>query len=117
MHDDDVQRLRTAIADVWDSGGRRFVTVEDADDEDAFVQYIDGQVNVAWPFEDEPEIVLEKVGAQLPGAAFVASYTPGATAILAVGDLLQDEVVTLVARLVERVLEADEVAVRVDSDR
>ena len=104
MHEDDLRRLHAAIADVWESGGRRFVT-------------IDGQINLAWPFQDEPGETLADLGAPLPGAAFVASWAPGGTAILGVGDLLQDEVVALLESLVDDVLEADEVAVRVDADR
>ena len=111
MHEDDLRRLHAAIADVWESGGRRFVTIG-IDEIKLWAR-----INLAWPFQDEPGETLADLGAPLPGAAFVASWAPGGTAILGVGDLLQDEVVALLESLVDDVLEADEVAVRVDADR
>jgi hypothetical protein len=117
MHEDAVLRMRQALADVWDSGGRRFVTIEDVVDDAYFLQYVDGQLNVAWPFESEPELELEDAGVELPDGVSLLSWAPRGTLILAVGDLLLDDVVDLVENLLDRVLEVDDVAVRIDSDR
>lgn len=117
MHEEAVLRLRAALAEVWASHGRRFLTIEDADDDSRFVQYLDGQLNVAWPFDDEPEELLERLGIRLSAASFVLAWTPGGTAILAVGDLLQEDVAALLEEIVDEALECGDVHVRVDSDR
>ena len=117
MHEHGVHRLREALAEVWDSGGRRFVTIEDGHDEDVFVQYIDGQLNVSWPFEADPNTELPRLGAPLPGGVFVISWAPRGTVILAVGDLLLDDVADLVDRILDRVLEAGDPTARVHADR
>ena len=109
--------MTEALVEVWDSGGRRFVTVEDAEDDAYFLQYVDGQLNVAWPFDSEPESALAALGSDLPEGAFVLSWAPRGTLQVAVGDLLLDDVSDLMELLLDRVLEVDAVVVRVESDR
>ena len=46
VRDRHVQQVRAALSEVWSSGGRRFATFEDVDDEAHFVQYLDGQLTV-----------------------------------------------------------------------
>ena len=117
VRDRHVQQVRAALSEVWSSGGRRFATFEDADDEECFVQYLDGQLNVAWPWDREPEIVLRSAQVALPGSAFVISWTAFGTAQLAVGDLLLDDVAALIVRILTRVFDAWELEDRVDDDR
>ncbi len=113
----DRERLRSTLAEVWTSGGRRFATFEDEGDDDVFVQYFDGQLNVAWPLERDPAAELPRRGAALTGGAFVISFAPGETALLAVGDLTLDEVARLIERILERVLGATDIVCRTDADR
>jgi hypothetical protein len=117
MHDEALTRLVRALEEVWDSGGRRFVTVEDTADEGVFLQYLDGQLNLAWPFDEAPTEILAEAGVSVPEGTFVLSWQPRGTAILAVGDLRVEAVADLVEDLLDDVLEADEVAIRVESDR
>jgi len=117
VQDQHVHQAREALAEVWDAGGRRFATFEDRDDEDRFVQYLDGQLNVAWPFDREPDAVLRSARVALPGTAFVISWTAFGTAQIAVGDMLLDDVASLIVRIMTRVFEAWEFESRVDQDR
>jgi hypothetical protein len=117
VRDMHVQQVREALSEVWGSGGRRFATFEDADDENHFVQYLDGQLNVAWPRERSPEDALRSARVALPGSAFVISWTAFGTAQIAVGDLLLDDVAALIVRILTRVFDAWEIEDRIDDDR
>ena len=117
VRDRHLQQVRIALAAVWDAGGRRFATFEDADDDERFVQYIDGQLNVSWPFDRSPDEVLLAAQVALPGASFVIGWTPRGTAQLAIGDLLLDDAAALIVRLLTRVLDAWEITDHVDDDR
>ena len=117
VRDRHVQQVREALSEVWGSAGRRFATFEDAEDEERFVQYLDGQLNVAWPFDRSPQDVLRASRVALPGSSFVLAWTPFGTAQIAVGDLLLDDVAALIVRLLTRVFDAWELEDRVDEDR
>ncbi len=117
---DTLAAVSAALASVWTSQGRSFATFEHEDDDALFVQYVDGVLNVAWPFEREPAERLRRDGVTLPAGGRVAAWTPGATAQLAVGDARAGEVAEFVLRLFERVLAPDgraRLVTRIDADR
>jgi len=117
VRDHHVELVRNALSEVWDAGGRRFATFEDGDDDEHFVQYLDGQLNVAWPYDREPGDVLRSARVPLPGSAFVIAWTAFGTAQIAVGDMLLDDVAGLIVRIMTRVFDAWEFDARVDRDR
>ena len=117
VQDQHIHQVRDALSQVWDAGGRRFATFEDLENEEHFVQYIDGQLNVAWPYDREPGDVLRSARVGLPGSAFVVSWTAFGTAQFAVGDLRLDDVAVFIIRLLTRVFGAWEFEDRVDDDR
>ncbi len=115
-----IEPIREALAAVWSSGGRQFVTFEAGGDEDSFVQYLDGQLNIAWPLDDDPATTLAALGAPLPTGAFHLAWAPHATAHVAVGALLLDQVAAFVLALLQAVHELEPgegVTVRIDADR
>lgn len=125
-----MRRARDAIRDglsrVWDSGGRRFVTFElvrdGRPDAHAWVQWIDGQVNLAWPREDDPADALPRLGVRLPAGASAMSHRPAdrdapGNAIVHAFDVRIDDVAEFIDRWFVRVLDAPshyEVEARVD---
>ena len=111
------ERIRDGLERVWHAHGRSFLTIEDAGDEERFVQFLDGQLNVAWPFDDDPAELLPRRRAAPPAGVRVLSWRPGGTFVAHTGDLRLDETAEWVARLLERVLDVDDVAVRVEADR
>lgn len=102
--------IREGLARVWDSGGREFVTFELSDggraDPDLWVQWLEGEVNAAWPRDDDPRTGLPRLGVPLPPGAFVASHVPGGNAIVNVLDCRIDDVAEFVDRWFDRVLDA-----------
>lgn len=89
---------------VWDTQGALFATFEAAEDEDAFVQYIDGMLHVRWPFEDEVDDLLDEIELDLPEQAFIASEDVGHSLEIAVGDVLAPEIADFIVALFDRLL-------------
>ena len=106
--------IRHGLAEVWSSQGRRFVTFETAErgapQDDRWVQYLDGELNVRWPLEEEPAPALARRGVALPAGAFVSWHTAGtavsANAVFAVGDAQLDDVARFVDALFASVIAA-----------
>ena len=116
--------IREGLARVWDSGGRSFVTFElvrgGRPDPDLWAQWLDGEVNLRWPFDEDPRTALPRLGAALPPGAFVASHVPGGSVIVNALDARIDDVAEFLDRVFLRVLGADpryEVEIRVESHR
>lgn len=94
--------IRSGLAEVWQTQGRSFVTFEAApggEGEDAWIQYLDGELNLRWDRDEDPAVALARLGVALPRGAFVGYWTPRANAIIAVGDLLLDDVARLIHEL------------------
>jgi hypothetical protein len=113
--------IREGLAGVWDSGGRTFVTFElvrhGRADPDRWVQWIDGQVNLAWPRDDDPAEALPRLGVALPPGACLVSHQPGSNVIVNALDVRIDDVAAFLDRWFQRVLDADprsEVATRTE---
>lgn len=113
--------IRDGLARVWDSGGREFVTFElvrdGRADPDRWVQWLEGEVNVRWPHDDDPRTGLPRRGAPPPPSALVGSHQPGGNVIVYAGDARIDDVAEFVDRCFQRVLGGGaryEVAVRVE---
>jgi hypothetical protein len=98
--------IRTGLADVWTTQGRRFVTfeVEDGEEDDRWVQYLDGELNLSWPFEEDLPTALARRAVALPAGAFCGWSAPGENAVIEVGDAKLDDVAVLVEALFDRVL-------------
>jgi len=116
--------VRRGLADVWDSGGRKFVTFEatrrEGVDPDRWIQYVDGELNVRWPLDDEPALALPRLGVTLPAGAFPSWHVAGANAAIAVGDVRIEEVARLVVSLFEKIVDRDGghgIAARVEEGR
>lgn len=116
--------IREGLARVWDSGGREFVTFElvrdpasGRADPELWAQWIDGQLNLRWPREDDPRTALPRLGVPLPPRAFVSFHAPGETAQVNALDARIDDVAEFLERWFDRVLDAPPrfgVEVRVD---
>lgn len=104
-----LDRIRAGLAEVWDTAGRRFVTFEMIGDDgrpdpDLWVQWIDGELNLRWPFDDDPAAGLPRRGVRLPAAASVRSHVPGANAIVGAWDLRIDDTAEFIDAVFRRVL-------------
>jgi hypothetical protein len=103
-----LQLVRDGLAAVWDSKGRKFVTFEAetsrSEAPELWVQYLDGELNLSWPEDDDPRTTLPRRGVTLPAGAFVTFHTPLGSAQIAVGDVVLDDVASLILELFERVL-------------
>ena len=113
--------IRESLAEVWDSGGRTFVTFEvvrnGRPDPDLWVQWIDGQINLRWPRDDDPRTALPRLGAPLPPGAFVSFHVADSNVIVGALDARIDDVAEFIERFCARVLADDvrcEVAARID---
>ena len=116
--------VRRGLAEVWDTRGRRFVTFEvlrrGGADADRWVQYLDGELNVRWPLDDEPAVALAQRGVALPAGAFVSWHVAGVNAVIAVGDARLDDVARLVVSLFETVVAREDgfrLGARIDDHR
>ncbi len=97
--------IRAALDRVWDSQGREMASFEvPGREDDLWIQYVDGQLNLAWPFDRSPDEVLPQRGVRLAGSAFTMSWGAGASAQIGVGDLRVSEVTDLVRQIVRRAL-------------
>ena len=96
--------IAKGLAEVWDTGGRRFVTFEIAGDDDRWVQWIDGELNVRWPFDDDPATGLPRRGVRLPAAAAVRSFVAGGSLILGAWDLRAEDTADLIDGIFRRIL-------------
>ena len=121
---DDLETIRRALAEVWATQGRKFVTFEPAaapgTGPDRWVQYLDGEVNASWPLDEEPAVALARRGVTLPTGAFVAWHTAGSNAAFAMSDAGLDDVARFIAALFARVLVgggAAPLAARIDDHR
>lgn len=103
---DDLETIRRALADVWATQGRKFVTFEpespQAGGAAAWIQYLDGEVNVAWPTDDDPAVALARDGVRLPASAFCAWHAAGSNAVFDMGDARLEDVARFVAALAAR---------------
>jgi hypothetical protein len=115
------EAIREGLAGVWDSGGRTFVTFEllrhGEAAPDAWAQWIDGQLNLAWPRDDDPAAALARLGVSLPAGAYVESWQGGSNVIVNALDVRIDDVAAFLDRWFQRVLDAEpkyEVEVRTD---
>jgi hypothetical protein len=121
---DDLETIRRGLVEVWTTQGRKFVTFEPATARgggaERWVQYLDGEVNAAWPLDDEPAVALARCGVALPAGAFVAWHAARSNAVFAMGDAGLDDVARFIAALFARVL-ADgartQLAARIDDHR
>jgi hypothetical protein len=102
------ETIRSGLAEVWDSQGRKFVTFEaqsDAGtDADRWVQYLDGEINVRWAIDEEPGPALARRGIALPRGAFVSWYSAGSNAVFGAGDVLIDDVAHFIDDLFRKVV-------------
>jgi hypothetical protein len=103
---DDFETIRRGLAQVWTTQGRKFVTFEPASDEaaDRWIQFLDGEVNAAWPSDEDPSVSLARCGVTLPAGAVVAWYAVRSNAVFAMGDAGLDEVAGFIAALYARVV-------------
>jgi hypothetical protein len=109
--------IRNGLAEVWTTQGRRFVTFE-ADGDDAWIQYLDGELNVFWPLGDDPASALASRGVPLPRGAFPGWHVAGQNAVFEVGDATLDDVAQFIDALFVRVLDVPAgapIAARVES--
>jgi hypothetical protein len=116
--------IREGLTRVWDSGGREFVTFElmrdpaaGTADPDLWAQWLEGELNLRWPRDDDPRTALPRLGVPLPAGAFISFHTPGETVIVNALDARIDDVAGFLARWFECVFDAPPrfgVAVRVD---
>ncbi len=100
--------VRRGLAVVWDTGGRKFVTFEvegrGGPDAERWIQYLDGELNVRWPLNEDPATALSSRGVALPAGAFVAWHVAGENAAIALGDADLDDVARLVVALFTRIV-------------
>lgn len=100
--------IRESLGRVWNSGGRRFVTFElvagGRPDPERWVQWLEGELNLRWPYEEDPRTALPRLGVHLPAGASVQWHVPGENACLGVWDTRIDDVAALVHALFDRVL-------------
>lgn len=113
--------VREGLARVWDTGGRSFVTFElvrdGRPDADLWVQWIDGEVNLRWPRDDDPRTAVPRLGVPLPPGAIVGSHTAGGNVIVHALDARIDDMAEFIDRWFQRVLDAGaryDVEARVD---
>lgn len=117
--------IREALSRVWDSGGREFVTFElvgpdDRPDGDRWAQWLEGEVNLRWPLDEDPRTALPRLGAPPPPGAYVAFHAPGENVIVNVLDARIDDVADFLDRCFARVLARDvryRVEARVEAHR
>jgi hypothetical protein len=118
------EAIREGLARVWDSGGRSFVTFEllrdGRPDPDLWVQWLEGELNLRWPHDEDPRTGIARRGVPLPPGALVGTHVPGANAVVHALDARIDDVAEFVDAWFQRVLDADgryEVEARVDPHR
>lgn len=100
--------IRRALAEVWDTQGRKFVTFEPESSSgpqaDRWIQFLDGEVNVRWPLAEDPGTALPRLRVTLPRGAAVRWWVPNENALIDTGDAPIDEVVLLIEALFARVV-------------
>jgi len=113
--------VRRGLAEVWETQGRRFVTFEPADEAgpraDRWIQFLDGELNLRWPRQDDPRRALARLGVELPPGAAVAWHVAGSNAVIATGDAPLEDVARFVVCLFDAVLArhpGERLAARVD---
>lgn len=114
--------MLAGLREVWSSGGRRFVTFElegpdGRPDPDLWIQWLDGEINMAWPSDDEPAAELVRRGAPPPRGAAVTSWQPGQNVILGAWDARDEDVADFLDRVFVRIFDARRgyrVQVRID---
>ncbi|MCG3134112.1 MAG: hypothetical protein HMLKMBBP_01398 [Planctomycetes bacterium] len=115
--------MLAGLREVWPTGGRKFVTFELLGDDgrgdpDVWIQWLDGELNLAWPFDEDPADELPRRGAPPPRGASVSSWQPGSNAILGAWDARDHDVADFCDRVFVRVFGARAgyaVEVRVDA--
>ena len=118
------ETIRDGLAQVWDSGGRSFVTFElvrgAGADPDRWVQWLDGDVNLRWPLDGDPRTELVRLGAPPPTGAIVGFHAPGGNVVVHALDARIDDVAEFIDRCLRRILgggDAYTVAVRIEAHR
>lgn len=113
--------IRRALAEVWDTQGRKFVTFEpegaSGPQADRWIQFLDGEVNVRWPLAADPHAELARRGVALPRGAAIRWWIPHENALVDTGDAPIDEVAELIEALFALVLATapgDRLVARVD---
>ncbi len=115
---DQREQILEALDTVWRTQGAQFATFESAEDEDVFIQYMDGVLHVDWPHIGDPDDVLDEADFSLPESSFVLRCDPGHSLQIAAGDLDVEDVADLVEDLFECLLApGDEVVAHVEAGR
>ena len=98
--------IRSTLAAVWSPGSSDFASFEvegRRDGAERWVQFLDGQLNVCWPRDDDPRNALRTLGVALPTGFRVQFHHPGANCVILCGDADLDRVASVVLALLERV--------------
>ena len=113
--------IRSALAEVWDTQGRKFTTFEEegasGPQADRWIQFLDGELNVRWPLAEAPNTALPRCGVALPRGASVRWWVAGENALIDTGDAPIDEVAGLIEALFAQIVapgSRNSVAARVD---
>jgi len=77
MPEDEIAVYRPALREILEGGEGWCATFSDEDDESAWVQVLDGQLNFAYPYKVEPQKLLGKVGVADLESLEVVSWEPG----------------------------------------
>lgn len=100
--------VREGLAAVWSTQGREFVTFEvegpRGPDADRWIQFLDGELNVRWPIDEEPVPALARRGIVLPRTALAEWHVAGRNAAFDTGDAPVEDVARFVVALFERIV-------------
>jgi hypothetical protein len=100
--------IRRGLDEVWDTQGRKFVTFEpegaSGPQADRWIQFLDGEVNVRWPLDEDPRTAFARDGVALPRGAAVRWFVPNENALIDTGDAPIDEVAGLIETLFVRIV-------------
>ncbi len=113
-----LRSVRDGLERVWSTQGREFVTFEAEGNEDLWIQYLDGELNVRWPLTDALDSGLDRLGVSRPPGTLLLSVSPGSNAVLGVGALELDDVASLIDELFTKLLgTGGAIVARVESHR
>ena len=100
--------IRRALAEVWDTQGRKFVTFEpegaSGPQAERWIQFLDGEVNVRWPLAEDPRTALPRHGVRLPRGAVVRWFVANENALIDAGDAPVEDVAELIETLFARIV-------------
>jgi hypothetical protein len=113
--------IRRGLAEVWDTQGRKFVTFEPESDSgpqaDRWIQFLDGELNLRWPLDEDPRTALVRRGVALPRGAGVRWWVAQQNALIDAGDAPIEDVAALIESLFVRIVARsprDRIVARVD---